>query len=234
MNFNKFKALTFDCYGTLIDWESGIVAALEPWADHNGLAASSESLLEAYAQAESAIEEEAPDSLYTDVLRRVMTRIGETFEIPVTPEDADRLADCVVDWPPFPDTLDALKRLKERFKLIVVSNVDLTSFARSNAQLGVGFDAIVSAEEVGAYKPDHRMFLRAFDVIAELGVARNEILHVAQSLYHDHVPAKELNMATVWVDRRHGRSGSGATRVPDVPVQPDCTVASLAEFVVLL
>ncbi len=234
MTFDKFKALTFDCYGTLIDWESGILAVLEVWADRHGLAATNEALLEAYARAEAAIEEETPDVLYSDILRGVMTRIGDTFELAVTPEDADRLALSVGDWQPFPDTVAALRRLKEQFKLIIVSNVDLTSFERTNALLGSEFDAVVSAEEVGAYKPDHRMFLRAFEVLEGMNVDRDEILHVAQSLYHDHAPANALGLTTVWVDRRAGRAGDGATPVPSTFVQPDHRVETMGGLAELL
>jgi FMN phosphatase YigB (HAD superfamily) len=117
---------------------------------------------------------------------------------------------------------------------VIVSNVDRASFARTNAQLKVEFDAIITAEEVGAYKPDHRMFQRAFEVLAGMGIERHEILHVAQSLYHDHVPAKALSMTTAWVDRRRGRKGAGATPVPVESVVPDITVGSVKELTGLL
>jgi 2-haloacid dehalogenase len=127
-----------------------------------------------------------------------------------------------------------LRQLKQSHKLMIISNVDRASFARTNAQLQVEFDAIITAEEVGAYKPDHRMFLRAFEVLAEMGIERHEILHVAQSLYHDHVPAKALSLTTAWIDRRHGRSGWGATAAPDGDIKPDLAVHSLADLAAMI
>jgi 2-haloalkanoic acid dehalogenase type II len=139
------------------------------------------------------------------------------------------LAGSVGDWPAFPDTPDALRRLQQRFNLVIVSNVDRESFAKSNERLGVTFDAIITAEEVCAYKPDHRMFHRAWEVLMGMGIDRLECIHVAQSLYHDHVPIKALGGVSVWIDRRRGRSG-GATAPPEMEVHPDLRVESLAEL----
>lgn len=233
MNFSQFKALTFDCYGTLIDWETGILSVLRPWAARNALTVADDGLLSAFARYEPVCERNTPGSIYPDVLRNVYRKIAEEFGVAAIPDDADALAQSVGDWPAFTDTPAALKTLQSRFKLVIVSNVDRASFERTNQKLGITFDAIVTAEEVGAYKPDHRMFERAHQTIESTGIHKNEILHVAQSLYHDHVPAKELGMTTLWVDRRGGKEG-GATLPPDSPVTPDFTVVSMADAAKLL
>jgi len=229
MDWTQTKALTFDCYGTLIDWESGILAVLRPWGTRQGLELTDDELLAAYARAEPVVERQFPTRRYSDLLWDVMRHVGEDLRGAVSEEDAARLARSVGDWPAFPDTPAALRRLQDRFKLVIVSNVDRDSFSRTNQRLGVTFDAIITAEEVGAYKPDHRMFLRAWDVLSGMGIDRAGCVHVAQSLYHDHVPVKELGGQSVWVDRRHGRTG-GATAAPGVEVQPDLRVETLVEL----
>ena len=226
---SDFDALTFDCYGTLIDWESGILDALTPWREQAHLDATDEEVLRAFAELEPQVERDHPDALYCDVLRIVAERLADRFGAPMTDDGADRLAGSVGRWPAFPDTADALQRLKRRRRLIVLSNVDHASFSRTRDALGVEFDAVVTAQDVGAYKPDARMFHAAFDAAERLGVRRGRILHVAQSLYHDHEPAKRLGMTTVFIDRRAGRVG-GATRDPAGSVRPDFTFTTLADF----
>ncbi|MCZ6759930.1 MAG: HAD-IA family hydrolase [Gemmatimonadetes bacterium] len=229
LNFSAFSALTMDCYGTLIDWESGIADVLLGWAASQGFNAGAEELLTAYAVAEADCEREYPALAYRDLLKQVHHRLAKHFEVDSDPQAADQLAHSVGLWPAFDDTTGALTRLQSRFKLAIVSNVDQQSFAGTAVRLEIDFDAVITAEEVGAYKPDVRMFLRAFEVLEDLGISRHEVLHVAQSLYHDHVPAKQLGMRTVWVDRRCGRPG-GATPAPNVVVEPDLTVRSLAQL----
>ena len=234
MDFSKFKTLTFDCYGTLIDWETGILNALKPWTHSHGLILNDARLLEEFGRAESRIERDNPSVPYTEILRHVHHALARSFGLPEDMNEAAYFASSVGDWPPFPDTIEALRDLQTSFKLVIVSNTDHVSFARTQQRLGIAFDAVVMAEEVGAYKPDHRMFLRAFEVIAELGIERSQFLHIAQSLYHDHVPAKELGLTTVWVDRYRGSHGSGATVLPSGEVHPDYTVTTLRELADLL
>lgn len=234
MHLRDAKALTFDCYGTLIDWERGILNSLRPWIHRDGLILDDARLLEEFGKAESRIERDNPSVSYSDILRHVHHSLARTFGLAEDINEASRFAESVGDWPPFPDTIEALIDLQQHFKLVIVSNTDHASFQKTQRRLGITFDAVVIAEEVGAYKPDHRMFSRAFNVIAELKIGRGEIVHVAQSLYHDHVPAKELGLTTVWVDRYRGSRGSGASPSVFAEVHPDYTVTTLRELVDLI
>ena len=231
MNLRDFRVLTFDCYGTLIDWETGILAVLRPWAARAGIAEDEAALLAAFAEAESAAQAGRPSALYPDILRDTHARIAAKFGAEPDPAAAAALGDSVGDWPAFPDSPAALAQLKQWHKLVIVSNVNRDSFAKSRKKLGVEFDAIVTAEEVGAYKPDPRMFHRALEVAESLGASPQQVLHVAQSLFHDHVPARKLGLATVWVRRPSPRAKFGAARDPGEAVSPDWTVGSLAELV---
>jgi 2-haloacid dehalogenase len=228
--FADFEALSFDCYGTLIDWEAGIAAVLVPWARRCGLDRDAEQLLEAYAAAEAKAELEHPGELYRDILARSFRSLGDQVGAPVTDEDAAALASSVPDWPAFEDSHDALSVLGERFKLIILSNVDRVSFAGSRARLGVEFTSVLTAEEIGSYKPSPRNFDALGVEIQRLGIDRGRLLHVAQSLFHDHAPAKRAGLRTVWINRRHDRSGWGATPAPPVEVTPDWEFPSMAAF----
>lgn len=231
MELRTFRALTFDCYGTLIDWERGILEVLRPWAERHGIEAPDEALLERYGQAEARLEQAEPALLYPDVLRGAQTELARLYGVPEDPAEADAFARSIRDWPPFPDSAGALHYLKRHFRSGILSNVDRESFRFSNERLGVAFDLVVTAQEVGSYKPKPGHFHEAFRRLDELGVAREEILHVAQSLYHDIAPATALGLKTVWVDRRRGKGGAGLT--PPAAAQPDLVVASLAELVEL-
>ena len=230
MKLSDFEALSFDCYGTLIDWESGISAVLAPWAAEHRIHLSEEELLEQYAIAEAAEEARTPDALYPRILAAAMRRLGATISAPVGLADAERLARSVPAWPAFPDSAEALAVLAQRYKLIILSNVDRESFAGSNLRLGVRFDAVVTAQDAGSYKPAARNFEVLLDTVSDLGVQRGGLLHVAQSLFHDHVPARRIGLPTVWINRRLERPGWGATPPPDVAVQPDWTFPSMAAF----
>ena len=218
LDFGSFEALTFDCYGTLIDWETGLADALRAaLGDHDA-----EDVLSRYARYEAEAEA-GPYMTYRDVLihglRGVASELGET------PRDEWAFAESVKAWPAFPDSAPALARLKERFRLGVITNCDDDLFAASNEKLGVEFDWVVTAQQVGAYKPSERGFHEAF---ARIGLPRERILHVAQSLFHDHVTARRLGLSTVWIDRRGGRDGSGAT--PPAEAAPDATFGDMASF----
>ena len=230
LDLTTYKALSFDCYGTLIDWETGIAAVLAPWAREQGLDPSDEELLRAYADHEAAVEREHPSALYPDVLAMAFGRVGETLGTPVSDAWARRLGDSVPDWPAFSDSADALARLARHYKLIILSNVHRAGFAGSNRHLRGDFAAIITAEDVGAYKPAENHFRALDDTLPRLGVERSELLHVAQSLFHDHVPAKREGLPSVWINRRHDRPGWGATPEPAEAWSYDLEVPSMAEF----
>jgi 2-haloacid dehalogenase len=220
LDFGRFDVLTMDCYGTLIDWETGILAALR--AAHPGWPAGDDELLERFAVHEAAAER--GDYLpYRGVLARAIRGIAEDLGIAVTDDAVANFSTSVGRWPPFPDSTDALRRLARRYRLGIITNCDDDLFAASNERLGVTFDWVITAQQVRSYKPSHRNFERA---LATILVAPERILHVAQSLYHDHVPAKALGLATAWIDRRRGRSGSGAT--PPAEAAPDVAFPSMA------
>jgi len=228
VKLTDFEALSFDCYGTLIDWEAGLSAVLTPWARERGLQLTEEELLTAYAPFEAIVEAEHPADLYPDVLARGLRLLGGKLGAKVSTEDAARLAGSVPDWPAFADSHDALAALGRRFKLIILSNVDRASFAGSNARLGVEFTSILTAQDVGSYKPSARNFEALIGEATRLGVGPGRLLHVAQSLFHDHVPAKRAGLSTAWINRRHARPGWGATPEPPAPVTPDWEFPSMA------
>lgn len=230
MNFADFEALSFDCYGTLIDWEAGIAAVLRRWAEANGCTLTDEQLLTAYSVHEAQAEVDHPTDLYPRILARSMRSLGSELGIPVSDEEAEAFGASVPDWPAFPDSHDALARLARRYKLIILSNVDRTSFAGSNRRLGVTFTSVLTAQDIGSYKPSPRNFEALAAECARLGIAEGKLLHVAQSLFHDHVPAKAAGLPTVWINRRHAKPGWGATPVPHAPVTPDWTFGSMGAF----
>ena len=230
MKLTDFEALSFDCYGTLIDWEAGLSAVLVPWAREHGLNLTAEQLLTEYSPFEAAVEAEHPTDLYPDVLARSMGLLGGKLGAAVTGEDAARLAGSVPDWPAFADSHESLAALGRRFKLIILSNVDRASFAGSNAKLGVEFTSILTAQDVGSYKPSARNFEALIGEATRLGVGPGRLLHVAQSLFHDHVPARRAGLPTAWINRRHAKPGWGATLAPPAPVTPDWEFPSMAAF----
>ena len=224
LDFDRFDALTFDCYGTLIDWETGLLDAFRPILAAHSAVTDDEDVLERYARHEAAAEA-GPYLRYREVLAAGLRCVAGELGIEVSDEEAARFGGSVVDWPAFPDSSAALARLHERFRLGVLTNCDDDLFAASNARLGVTFDWVVTAEQVGAYKPSATNFAALFE---RVDVPRELILHVAQSLYHDHAPAKRLGMTTVWIDRRHDRPGAGATPVADAA--PDAAYPDMASF----
>lgn len=230
LNLADVEALSFDCYGTLIDWEAGIAAVLRRWADAHDLASGDEELLAAYSDHEARAEEECPADLYPLILARAMRALGDQLGVPVSDAEAEQLGASVPDWPAFPDSAEALERLSRRFKMIILSNVDRVSFAGSNRRLGVTFTSILTAQDIGSYKPSPRNFEALSREIERIGVTPGRHLHVAQSLFHDHVPAKAIGLPTAWINRRHARAGWGATPQPAADVTPDWVFTSMADF----
>ncbi|WMS42835.1 haloacid dehalogenase type II [Acuticoccus sp. MNP-M23] len=229
MTLTDFDALSFDCYGTLIDWESGMVAGLAPLTRQvENL--SRNAILEAHAQAESSQQAQTPGMRYSDLLAVVYKRLAERWGVSATHAECLTYGASVKDWPAFPDSADALAYLKQHYKLIILSNVDNASFAGSNERLGVTFDAIYSAEDVGAYKPSDRNFEYMLDRLPQIGVERPRLLHVAESMFHDHVPAKRHGLTNCWIYRRHDDEGFGATMNPGEMPAVDMRFNSMAEL----
>ena len=224
IDFSQFDALTFDCYGTLIDWERGILNAFQLVLSRVDVAPGEDELLALYATHEASIEA-GEYRTYREVL--AASARGVCADLGVEPSDRAiaEFAASVGDWPAFPDTAAALRRLKHRFRLGVLTNCDDDLFAGSNRRLGVYFDWVVTAQEARGYKPRRENFDALF---ARVEVPRERILHVAQSLFHDHVPAKALGMTTVWIDRRHDKPGFGAT--PPAEATPDLVCPDMRSF----
>jgi 2-haloacid dehalogenase len=229
MRLSDFSILTFDCYGTLIDWESGIWQALQPLVARCASAPSREAALAAFAAAESAQEHETPGLIYSELLARVHRRFAETWSVAANEAEDTAFGASVGDWPAFPDSAEALAYLKRFYKLVILSNVDRASFARSNPRLGVTFDAVYTAQDIGSYKPSPRNFRYLLDRLAEAGHQPGDILHVAQSLYHDHAPANACGLASAWIDRRRGAAG-GATPPTGASVRYDFRFETLGEL----
>jgi 2-haloacid dehalogenase len=229
MDIDGITHVSFDCYGTLIDWEAGILAAALPaLAAAGAKGVTPESLLRLYARHESAVESGGWRP-YREVLAEVLRRIGVDFTATVDAAACAHFAASVGEWPPFADSVAALARLASRFKLVILSNVDDDLFAGSARQLGAPFEAVITAQQVRSYKPGLAHFHAARD---RLGLDAGNWLHVAQSLYHDHVPARSLGLRTVHVDRPSRLAGTGVA--PLASVQPTARTTTMAEVADLL
>ena len=221
LHFDDFDVLTFDCYGTLIDWETGIWEALQPVLAQHHIAITTDEALALYGALESEVER-GPYQVYRMVLRMVLEGLGARLGFVPTATELQRFSASVTAWPAFPDSAPALQALHTKYKLAVISNIDDDLFATSAQRLQVRFDWIITAQQAQSYKPALRNFHVAFE---RIGLPRQKILHVAQSLYHDIAPAKTLGLSTVWVNRRHAQPGLGAT--PPAPAQPNLEVPDL-------
>jgi 2-haloacid dehalogenase len=225
IDFGRFTHLTFDCYGTLIDWETGILGALHAVFLRHRVTADDDRLLDLYSELEAA-EERGPYRPYRAILRAVTAGIAARSGFTPEERDLEALPASLGDWPPFPDTIEALARLRTRYKLAVISNVDDDLFDRTNRRLGSPFHDVITAAQVQSYKPSRENFRFA---LGRLGARETDVLHVAQSLYHDHVPAKAMGFATVWVNRPSLRRNVGVAH--PAGSRPDLEVASLAGLV---
>ena len=221
LNFNKYKVLTFDCYGTLIDWEAGILSALKPILSNYSVTIDDSQILEIYAEFEAKAEQE-PYETYRIILQSVLRGFGDQFDFTPSATELTQFSNSIQNWPPFADSTKALNALKTKYKIGILSNVDDDLFSYSAHNLNVDFDFVCTAQQIGSYKPDLRNFEFA---INKMGIDREHILHVAQSLFHDILPAKKLGLDTVWVNRRKGKKGSGAT--PPAEATPDLEVPDL-------
>jgi 2-haloacid dehalogenase len=227
LDFSRFEYLSFDCYGTLIDWESGILGYLRPLLKSKGVDTTDDQILNLYSEFEPRRQQ--PYQRYHEVLAAVVRDFASHYKVTVDDQDAYGLAESIRDWQPFPDTVPALKKLKTRYKLAVLSNIDDDLFALIAPKLGVDLDAIVTAQQVQSYKPSLRNFET---LLGRLPVSRDRLLHVAESLYHDVVPAQSLGIATVWVNRRQGKPAA-ATRLVQAKADVEVpTVGALADIAV--
>ena len=207
IDLRQFDALTFDCYGTLVDWEAGILTGLRPVLAEHQITLADGDILGLYADFEAKAESGAYRK-YREILRDIVLQFGEGFAFVPTPAEVNALVNSLPEWKPFPDTVTALRTLKTRFRLAVISNIDDDLFALTARHLQVPFDEVITAEQVCSYKPARRNFEIA---LSRVGLPKTGVLHVAQSLYHDIAPAKALGLATAWVSRRKGRTASGPT-----------------------
>ena len=230
MQLTDFTTLTFDVYGTLIDWESGMVAGLQPLLQRTELGLSRDQILEAHARHESTQQRYTPHLQYRLLLAVVYKRLAEEWGVTVTHDECLAYGDFVKQWPAFADTAEALAYLKQHYKLVVLSNVDNESFAYSQRKLGVEFDAVYTAEDIGSYKPSPRNFDYMLEKLGERGIDKSQILHTAESMFHDHQPANRHGLANCWIYRRHDKEGFGATMNPGDMPTVDFRFNSMAEL----
>lgn len=234
LNFNQFEVVSFDCYGTLVDWESGILPVLKKLLSNREIDFSDERTLEMFAEFEAELEKEHNEYIkYREILQQVVQKIGNQFSFEPTETESGTEINCLVEsiehWQPFPDAVKALSALKRKYKLAVISNIDNDLFATTAKHLKVEFDWLITAEKARSYKPSTRNFELAIET---MGIERQKLLHVAQSLYHDIVPARAMGISTVWVNRRHDKTGFGATM--PASAQPDLEVPDLKTLVEII
>lgn len=228
MDFSRYKFLSFDCYGTLIDWETGILSALRPLLRRHGKQLADSELLALYAELEAA-EEAGEYKRYREVLANVVRHLGERLGFTPSPGETAGLAESIADWRPFPDTVDALRRLQTRYKLAILSNIDDDLFAHTAKRLEVPFDLVITAQQCRSYKPSLNNFRT---LLKRVALGPEEILHCAESRFHDVAPARELGISSVWVNRHAGRPGASASgagaAVPNLEVPDLKTLAERA------
>ena len=234
LDYKAFEALSFDCYGTLIDWETGIWDAFQPLLESNENAdLDRQKVLRRFAEWENTQQATAPGMLYSDVLSHVHARFADANGLVTNAVLNREFGDSVGRWPVFPDSIEALRQLKDSYRLVILSNVHDAGFAESNRRLEVEFDAIYTAERIGSYKPDSANFDYLLSALGkDFGIHRSGTLHVAQSLYHDHQPAKAAGMSCVWIDRQDLSSGGGwgATAVVEDWPEVDAVFSDLVSF----
>ena len=227
-NMPDKKILTFDCYGTLIDWETGILNHISPAL--SGCDLNDDEILKLFAQSEYKIQSDNPQLKYQEVLQKVIKKIGDDLSIAISDREVADFGLSVRNWAAFPDTIAALQKLSAHFKLIIVSNIDNDSIAATKNQLNIDFYRTYTAQDIGAYKPDLKVFNYVFNQLAKEGYHKDEVLHVAESLYHDHVPAKKMGFDSVWINRRFGKSSNGATPKVEKQWEPEYQFKDLASF----
>jgi len=224
LDFSRFEVLTFDCYGTLIAWEDGILPCLHRILAAHGKDTDDVTLLKLYGDFEAAAERGEYRS-YREVLQSVVRQFGRKLGFIPTSEEETSLPESLAMWNPWPDTVPALRELGRHFRLAIISNVDDDLFAATRPHLEVQFAEVITAQQARAYKPSLKVFELA---LSRIGVPAHRVLHVGQSIYHDVLPAQSLGLATVWVNRPSPRKGVGAVRFAEG--RPDLEVSGLAEL----
>ncbi len=227
---SDYDALSFDVYGTLIDWETGILTYLRPLTDRLDEEMNADAVLEMHARHESSLQALTPGRRYSDLLATVYRRCAETLGLYVDWEECQRYGNSVGDWPAFPDSAEALAYLKRHFKMFVLSNVDNASFAGSARKLGIEWDGVFTAEDIGSYKPAQKNFDCLLGGVKAAGIEKARLLHTAESMFHDHVPARANDLNNAWIYRRHSKSGFGATMDPGKLAETTYRFNSLAEM----
>jgi len=231
MKLTDFKALTFDVYGALIDGEAGMVTGLKPLTDKVSRSLSRDDILEVHAYYESTTQRWTPSKKYYELLPVVYRRLAEEWGVEVSWEECQAYGLSVRQWPAFDDSRDALTYLKQHYKLVVLTNRDNLSFQGSNARLDVHFDGVHTAEDIGSYKPADRNFEYMLETLSRQGIQKSDILHTAESMFHDHAPANKHGLSNCWIYRRHGKEGFGATMNPGEMPHYDFRFDSMADLV---
>ncbi len=229
--FGDFNTLTFDVVGTLIDFETGILGWFRPMLGRHGVSKTDEEVLADFAAAEHRYQRETPEKPFTEMLPLIYRDMASGWGVGFRKEDAESFRDSIRSWPPFPDTVEALEELGARYRLVAVTNADAWAMEHMSASMGDPFQESVTCDEVGVNKPSSRVFEHVLDKLAPAGVEKRDILHTAQSQYHDIAPASALGFATMWIERRHGKGGFGATPRPEQLATPTFHATGMADFV---
>jgi putative hydrolase of the HAD superfamily len=230
MKLRDFNTLTFDVVGTLIDFEAGILGWFRPSLERYGVSKTDEEILTSFAAVEDKYQRETPEKPFTEMLPLISRDMASGWGVRFGDTDAESFKDSIRSWPPFPDTVEALDELGRRYRLVAVTNADTWALDHMSANMGDPFHERVTCDEVGVNKPNPRVFEYVLDKLAPVGVEKGDILHTAQSQYHDIVPASALGFATMWIERRQSQNGFGATPGPERVVTPTFHAASMADF----
>ena len=231
MKFSDFDTLTFDVVGTLIDFETGILDWFRPTLKRYGVSKTDEEVLTAFAAVEDRYQRETPEKPFTEMLPLIYRGMTSDWDIGFREEDAESFRDSIRSWPPFPDTVEALGELGTRYRLVAVTNADAWALGHMSANMGDPFQERITCDEVGTNKPSPEVFEYVLEKLAPRGVQKRDVLHTAQSQYHDIAPATGMGFATVWIERRHGKNGFGATPKPERIATPTFHATSMADFV---
>jgi putative hydrolase of the HAD superfamily len=231
MRFSDFDTLTFDVVGTLVDFETGILDWFRPTLRRHGVSKTDEEVLTAFAAVEDKYQRETPEKPFTEMLPLIYRDMASGWDIGLRDEDAERFTDSIRSWPPFPDTVEALEELGTRYRLVAVTNADAWALEHMSANMGDPFQERITCDEVGVNKPSPKVFEYVLRKLAPRGVQKRDILHTAQSQYHDIAPATGMGLATMWIERRHGKNGFGATPTPEEVVTSTFHATGMADFV---